>query len=92
MRHGLAGMTTGVENHTVPGLGDAFSHRHLMSLRRDLGEQARVGGNGGQVRVMLARDYEHVNGSLRINVAECKGARAFAHQRGWNLAGGDSAE
>jgi hypothetical protein len=92
MRHGLAGMTTGIEDHTVPGIGYAFSHRHLVRLLRDLGEQAGIGGDGGKVGVMIPRDYQHMNGSLRIYVAECKRAGTIEYQRGRHLAGRDSAE
>ena len=77
--HGLAGVPTGVEDHTVSGFGDAFSHCHLMGLGRDLGEQALVGGDGGQVAMVIARNHQHMNRRLRIYVAECERARAFEH-------------
>jgi hypothetical protein len=64
--YGLARVSAGVEDHTVSGIGDAFSHRHPMRLGRDLGEQSLVGGYGSQVAVVIARNYQDMNRRLRI--------------------------
>ena len=77
--NGLARVSAGIEDHTVSGIGDAFSHCHLMGLGRDLGEQSLVGGQGGQVAVVIARNHQHMNRRLRIYVAECERASAFQH-------------
>ena len=92
MGHGLASVSTGVEDHTIAGFGDALSHRHLMCLGRDLGEQAFVGGDGRQIAKMIARNHEHMNRRLRIYVAECERASALEYHRSWHLTGRDSAE
>lgn len=90
--HRLASVSTRVEDHTIAGLGDALSHRHLMRLGRDFGEQALVGGDGGQVAMVIARNHEHMNRRLRIYVAECNRAGTFEDYRRRDLTGRDSAE
>ncbi len=92
MGHGLAGVPTGVEDHTISGISDALSNRHLMRLGRDLREQPFLGCGGGQVAVMIAGNDENVNRRLRIYVAECERASAFEHDRRGHLTGRDSAE
>jgi len=92
MGHGLASVSTGVEDHTIAGFRDALSHRHLMCLGRDLGEQALVRRDGGQITMMNARNHEHMNRRLRIYVAECERASAFEYHRSRHLTGRDSAE
>jgi len=90
--NGLASVTAGVEDHAVSGVSDAFRDRYLMRRRRYLREQARVGGDGGQVAVMFPRNHQYMNRRLRIYVAECESARAFAHHGSGDLTGRDSAE
>src|SRR5215472_13830456 len=89
---GLASVAAGVEDHAIAGVGDAFRDRYLVCLRRDLREQARVSGDGSQVAVVFPRNHQYMNRRLRIYVAECERARAFAHHGGGNLTGRDSAE
>jgi hypothetical protein len=74
---GLAGMTAGVEDHSVPAAGDAIRGGDLVRLGRYLGEQTAVGGDGGEIRVVLTRDYQNMGRRLRIYVAECESTRAF---------------
>lgn len=88
----LARVSASVEDHTVSGIGDAFSHCHLVRLGGDLGEQSLVGGGSGQIADVIARNHQHMNRRLWIYVAECERPSAFKYQRSRHLTGGDSAE
>jgi hypothetical protein len=88
----LASVTAGVEDHTIPGVSDAFGHRYVVRLRRDLREQPRVSGDGSQVTMVFPWNHQYMNRRLRIYVAECERALAFAYDGGGHVTGGDSAE
>ncbi len=76
VRDGLPGMTARIKDNAVTGLRNTLSERDLVRLGCHLGEQRGVrGGKARQVRIVILRNDQHVNGSLRIDVAKCK--RAF---------------
>ncbi len=76
VRDGLTGMTARIKDNAVTGLRNALGERDLVRLGRHLGEQRAVGGRKAcQVRIVILGNDQHVNGSLRIDVAKCK--RAF---------------
>jgi hypothetical protein len=89
---GLAGVTAGVEDHSVPTFGDAFRYRYFVRLRRNLGKHTIVGGDFGQVAVVIPRNHQNMSRRLGIYVAECERARAFKHKSSRHLARRDSAE
>jgi hypothetical protein len=93
VRHGLARLRAGVEDHPVALAADALGHRYLVSLANDLVQQAGVGGRErGDVRVVLLRDHEHVRRRLRVDVAEREHPVGSQDPGGRDRLGGDSAE
>ena len=84
---------TGVEHDPVPAAGDALGDGDLMRLGDELVEQAVTGdGQGGDVRVMVARDHQDVRGRLRVDVPESEDPLAVKHHRGRDLPARDTAE
>jgi hypothetical protein len=64
-----------------------------VRLPGNLGQQPIArGGEARQVRIVAFGDDEDVNGSLRIDVTECKRALSFKHLGGRYLPGHDFAE
>ena len=89
----LPGFWTGVEHDPVPAVGDALGHGDLVRLGDELVEQAVTGtGQGGNVRVMVARDHQDVRGRLWVDVPESDDALTVQHHRGRDLPGRDTAE
>ena len=90
---GLPGLGAGVEHHPVAGLGDALGHGYLVGMGHDIGQEpVACGRQLGQIRVVVARDHEDMDGSLRINVAEGDGARISGHYGRRYLSGRNTAE
>jgi len=78
VRDCLAGVTAGIKDNAIPGLGDALRYGHFVRLPGNLGQQpVRGGSEAGQVRIVRFRDDEHVNRGLRIDVTKCKRALSF---------------
>ena len=89
----LPGFGTGVEHEPVPAVGDALRDGDLVRLGDELVEQAVTGaGQGGDVRVVVARDYQDVRGRLRVDVPESEDPLTVKHHRGRDLPGRDTAE
>jgi hypothetical protein len=93
VRHGLASVGAGVEDDPVPVRGNALRHRHLMSLRGHLVQQATARrGDRGKIRQVHSRDHQHVDWSLRIDVTESDSVFTFQHQVRGQVTGGDTAK
>ena len=89
----LPGFGTSVEHDPVPAVGDALRDGDLVRLGDELVEQAVTGaGQGGDVRVMVARDHQDVRGRLWVDVPESDDALTVKHHRGRDLPGRDTAE
>lgn len=73
--HGLSRVRAGIEDNAVPGAGDALGDRHLPRVRDKLSQQVLASSAElRQVRVVIPRNDQHVDRSLRVYVA--KGNRA----------------
>ncbi len=72
----LPGVTARIKDNAVTGLRNALSERDFVGLCHHLSQQPAAvrGGEPCQVRIVRFRNDEHVNGSLRIDVAKCKRA------------------
>ena len=71
MLDGLAGIGASVKDNPVAALGDTLGDRNLMGVRHDGGQQALLGRSEfSHIGVMRPWDHEHVNRSLRIDIAE----------------------
>src|SRR5579875_1097591 len=93
VRHGLARLRAGVEDHAVPGVSDSLACRHLVRLCRELVQQPVPGGRDRrEVRVVLSRYHQHVNRRLRVNVAKCNSSLGFEYPHRWDIARNDAAE
>lgn len=67
----LPGVGAGIEDNPVTGIGEALGDRNLCGVGDEFGQQAPLRcAERGQVRVVVARNDEHVDGSLRVNVTE----------------------
>ena len=72
----LAGVTARIKDNAITRLGNALSDRDLVSLRHYLGKQPVLrASQARQVRIVRLGNDEHMNRSLRIDVAKCE--RAF---------------
>lgn len=90
---GLAAMDSGVENDSVPAVSDALRYRDLVGVRDEVGQQTLSGRRQcPQIRVVLARDHEDVDGSLRIDVTEGDRRGSAGHDSGRYFGSGDAAE
>jgi hypothetical protein len=73
--HRLAGVTAGIKDNAITGPGNALTDRNLVSLRRYLGKQPVLRAcEAREVRIVRFGNDEHMNRSLRIDVAKCEGA------------------
>lgn len=71
----LAGLRARVEDHSVAGVRNALRDSHLPGVRDQVREQVLARGPQlTQVRMVGARDYQHMDWCLRIYVS--KGNRA----------------
>lgn len=90
---GLTRVRPGVEDHPVAALADPLALSDLARVLDKVTEQVTVGGRErGQVGVVLPRDYQHVHGGLRVDVAEGESPRFSRHDSGRYVARGDAAE
>lgn len=93
VRDGLATVRPGVEDDPVAVAGYPLADRHLVGVLDHVGEQAIAGTlQLGQVGQVGARDHEHVNGGLRVYVTERHSPRSLGDDRGWHLAGCNTAK
>ena len=75
MINGLPAVGAGIKHNAVTGLRNALGECNLVRLRCQLGEQPGIiRGQPRQVRIVRLGNDEHVNGSLRIDVAKCERA------------------
>ncbi len=71
VRHVLAGVRAIVDDHAIARLADALRYRGGLGQGRHLLEQAAAGGDDRRdVGIMLFRYDQHMNGGLRIDIAE----------------------
>lgn len=86
VRHALPGIRTGVEDDAIATIGYAFCHGHLMRMGDQVRQQAIARRRQrGQVLMVVARDHEYVNGSLRINITERNSPGISRHYSRWYL-------
>jgi hypothetical protein len=77
---GLPAVAAGIEDDPVARLGDALGGRYLVRVPHQIRQQPGVrGGQVGQIGVVIARDDQHMNRRLRINVAESDRPGIFGH-------------
>lgn len=82
MGHGLARLRARVEDHTVAAVRDALRNSYLVGMRNEVGQQTVADRRKlSEIRMMIARDHEDVDGSLRIDVAERDRSRLAGHNR-----------
>jgi hypothetical protein len=90
---GLAGLWAGIEDHAVATVRDALADSDLVGMRDNVGEQIAASGREfGQVRVVVARDHQDVDGSLRINVTESDRSGIARYDRRRYFSGRNTAE
>jgi len=67
----LPGLRAGIEYHSVAAVGNAFRDCYLSSVGDQVSEQVIPGrAELREVCVVVARDHQHVDRRLRIDVAE----------------------
>lgn len=89
----LPGFLAGVEHDPVSAVSDTLGGGDLVRLGDELVEQAISGaGQGGDIRMMIARDHQDVRGRHGIDVAEGDDPLAVKHHRGRDLPGYDPTE
>lgn len=89
----LPGLRARVENHSVAGVGNAFCYCHLSGVGDQVRQQVIAGrAQLSKVRMMAARDYQHMDRRLRIYVTKSNCAGIRGHYRRRYLPGGDPAE
>ena len=82
-----------VEDHPVAGVSDAFRNGHIPGVGHQVSEQVVAGRTQlSQVGVVGARNYQDMNGSLRIYVTKGNSAGIRRDNRRRYLAGRDTAE
>jgi hypothetical protein len=93
MGDGLAGLWTRIENDAVAAICDALVDGHLMGVVDKVGQQVVANGRKlGQVDVVVARDHQDVDGSLRINVTESDRSGIARYDRRRYFSGRNTAE
>lgn len=89
----LPAVGTGIEHDPVAVSGQALGDRHLVRVRDQVGQQAAARrAQLGQIRVVGARDNEHVYGCLRIDITEGDRPVITGHYDRRYLVGGNGAE
>jgi hypothetical protein len=74
----LPGMRARIEDHSVASVGDAFRQCHLSGVGNQVSEQAIASrAQLSHVRMVGARDYQHMDRCLRIYIpkGDCAGIR-----------------
>lgn len=67
----LAGLRARIENHSVAGVSNTFCDCHLPRVGDQLRQQVIAGlAQLSQVRVVDARNYQHMDWRLRIYVSK----------------------
>jgi hypothetical protein len=89
----LPGLRARIENYPVAGVSDAFRHCHLPGVGDQLREQVITDrAQLSQVRMVGARDHQHMDRRLRIYVAKGNCAGILRHYGRRYLASRDTAE
>jgi len=92
MVHGLAAILAAIHHHAV-AMSQALLSRNLRRGPHQVTEQRTMLIHSLRQRTnMFARDHEHVNRRLGIDIGECIHQIVLIDGRGWNLAGRDLAE
>lgn len=93
---GLAGLWACVEDDAVAAVRDALADSHLMCVLDKVSQQVVASGGQlgqlGQVGVVVARDHQDVDGSLRINVTESDRSGIARYDRRRYFSGRNTAE
>jgi hypothetical protein len=90
---GLASLRARVEDDAVAAVRDSLADSHVMSVGHDLGQEAVASRRQlGQVAVVVARDHQNMDGSLRIDVPEGDRARIARNDRRRYFRGRNTAE
>lgn len=93
VRYGLAGVTAGVEHHTITALADALGARDLVRRGDHLVQQSVVGFRECcHVLVVLLRNHQDVRRRLGVDVAERYRPVTFQDKRRWHFASDNGAE
>jgi len=89
----LASLRTGIEDHSVAGVGDALINGHLPGVGDKVNQQViACCPQLSQVRVMGSRDYQDMDRRLRIDIAEGNCAGICGYDRRGCIARRDTAE
>jgi hypothetical protein len=93
MWHGLPGFGASIEDHPVPRLVDSLRHRYGVGLLGELFEQPVPGASErDKVTIVACRNYQYMNRSLRVDIAERHRARTLQHPSCRDVTGGDATE
>ena len=89
----LTTFAAGVEHDPVAAAADALGNGDLVRLPDELVEQSVTrASQGGDVRIVVTRDYQDMRGRLGTDVTESDGPLTVQHKRGRDLSGRDPAE
>jgi hypothetical protein len=93
VRDGLPALGPGVEDDPV-AVRDALRVRYLGRMRQHFAQEVFFWGVNqlGQVGMVGARDHQHVDGCLRVDVSERDGPRGLRHNSRRHVAGDNSAK
>lgn len=90
---GLAGFWSRVEDDAVAAVRDAFADGHLVGVLDKVCQQAVASARQlGQVGMVVARDHQDVDGSLRIYVTESDRSGISGYDRRRYFSGRNTAE
>src|SRR5579875_587547 len=90
---GLTSLPPGVEHDPVAAVLDSHGHGDLVRMSDKFSQQTVTSaGQGRYVRVVVARDHQHVRGGLRVDVTEGDYPLSVQHDRGRDRSGRDTAE
>lgn len=93
MKDRLPGFGSGVDDGAEAVPGDAFLPRDLRRKAQQMTEQGVMLTRGViERREVLARNQQHVRGSLRVEIAERDGVIVFVDFLRWNLTCDDFAK
>ena len=85
VKHGLATMYTGIDDETIPGIGDSLQFRNVVAGQHQMSEQPDIRIlHFGNRRHMFSGDDERMSWRLRINVVERDDHIVFIDERRWN--------
>lgn len=93
VEHRLPGAGPGVEHQTITIAVDTLRDRDAMRLAHYLGEQPILSpGQCGGIRVVFLGDDQHMDGRLRVDIAERHRAGALHKPLSWEFASGNLAK